>query len=453
MNPGGTLGAAPGGRSDKGLRLSLGETLRQAWADEDLRRRIIFVLGVFCVYALGIHVAVPIPNISTDELTKLLENNQFFQMLNMLGGGGFKRISIFALGLGPYITASIIMQVLQQSIPSWKSEMQEGGEYARKQQNRRTRLLALILSLAQGFTLLSSMGPGIITGPNPELTKLGVSIFWMAGSMILLWLGEQISEKGIGNGTSLIIFAGIVISFPGIVETVGKAVANGIVNYFQVGLLAVLFLATTWFIVFFTTAQRRIPIQHMRRNFGTKAVGGQTSYLPISVNMAGVIPVIFALQLVTLPYQIAGAFPPNSDMNRTMTNIGKFFSPDFTQLQGYVGALVYMGLIFGFTYLWNAMVYNVEDIANNLKRGGSYIPGIRPGKQTIDFLNSVISRVTFVGALFLSLVALTQFIFPLIAPIQQLGMLSGTSLLIMVSVALETMRQIESNLLVKQFGG
>jgi preprotein translocase subunit SecY len=453
VNPGGTLGAAPSGRSDKGLRLSLGETLRQAWADEDLRRRIIFVLCVFGIYALGIHVAVPIPGISADGIAKALEGNRFFQMINTIGGGGFKRISIFALGLGPYITSSIIMQVLQQSLPSWKAEMQEGGEYARKQQNRRTRMLALVLALGQGFTLLSSMGPGVISGPNPMLTKIGVSIFWMAGSMILLWLGEQISEKGIGNGTSLIIFAGIVISFPGIIEIVGRSVRDGAINYFQVATLAVLFLATTWFIVFFTTAQRRIPIQHMRRNFGTKTVGGQTSYLPISVNMAGVIPVIFALTLITMPYQFASAFPQGSDAQNAILAVGKFFSPDFTHWQGYLGALVYMALIFGFTYLWNAMVYNVEDIANNLKRGGSYIPGIRPGKQTIDFLNGIISRVTFVGALFLSIVALTQFVFPLIAPVSQLSTMSGTSLLIMVSVALETMRQIESNLLVKQFGG
>lgn len=454
MNPGGTLGAAPSGRGDKGgLRLSLGETLRQAWADEELRRRIIFVFGVFCIYALGIHVAVPIPGISPERISELLQNNPLFQTINVLGGGGFKRISIFALGLGPYITASIIMQVLQTSIPSWKQEMQEGGEYARKQQNKRTRALALVLALAQGFGLLSSMGPQIIVGQNPNLVKIGICVFWMAGSMILLWLGEQISEKGIGNGTSLIIFAGIVISFPGLVETIAKAVRDGIVNYFQVGMLVAIFVATTWFIVFFTTAQRRIPIQHMRRNFGTKAMGGQTSYLPISVNMAGVIPIIFALQLVYMPMQFAGMFPPTNPVHQTLLQVSQFFSPDFTKPQGYLGAVVYMALIFGFTYLWNAMVYNVEDIANNLKRGGSYIPGIRPGKQTVDFLNGVISRVTFVGALFLSLVALTQFVFPLIAPISGLNLVGGTSLLIMVSVALETMRQIESNLLVKQFGG
>ncbi len=458
MNPGGALGGGVGGRSDKGLRLSLTETLRLAWADDDLRRRILFVLLVFAVYALGIHVAVPIPGVNTMELQRAMTDtsNPLFQMLNMLGGGGFKKLSIFALGISPYITASIIMQVLQQSLPAWKAEMQEGGEYARKQMNKRTRLFTIVLCFIQGFTMLNQLPPNIFTpGANLPLVKAGVAIFWMAGSMIMLWLGEQISERGIGNGTSLLIFGGIVISFPSIVQEVGRQLQDGVINYFQVSILLLMFLATTWFIVFFTTAQRRIPIQHMRRNFGTKSMGGQTSYLPISVNMAGVIPVIFAITLLYMPYQLMSMFPPQSDGHRTMEQIAQFFSPDFTKWQGYVAAVIYMVMIFGFTYLWNAMVYNVEDIANNLKRGGSYVPGIRPGKQTIDFLNGIISRVTFVGALFLSFVAMTQFIFPLIAPSVRvsLGLMSGTSLLIMVSVALETMRQIEANLMVKQFGG
>lgn len=457
MNPGGALGGGVGGRNDKGLRLSLTETLRLAWADDDLRRRILFVLLVFGVYALGIHVAVPIPGVDSIALQQMVSdpNNPLFQLLNLLGGGGFKRLSIFALGISPYITASIIMQVLQQSLPAWKSEMQEGGEYARKQMNKRTRLFTIVLCFVQGFTMLNALGPSVFTaGSNPMLIKLGVSIFWLAGSMIMLWLGEQISERGIGNGTSLLIFAGIVISFPGIVAEIANQLNRGIINYFQVSVLVLMFLATTWFIVFFTTAQRRIPIQHMRRNFGTKSMGGQTSYLPISVNMAGVIPVIFAITLLYMPYQLMNMFPPGTPARNAVEQFALFFSPDFTRWQGYVAALLYMLLIFGFTYLWNAMVYNVEDIANNLKRGGSYVPGIRPGKQTVDFLNGIISRVTFVGALFLSIVAMTQFIFPLIAPSVRasIGLLSGTSLLIMVSVALETMRQIEANLLVKQFG-
>ncbi len=436
--------------------MSLIGTFRDAWADEDLRRRMMFVLMVFVIYAAGIHIPVPVPGRAPEEMISLLGDNSFFALLNMMGGGAFKRLSILALGLGPYITASIIMQVMSQGNPKWKAELQEGGEYARKQQNKRTRVLTLFLCFFQSFTLLRMIGP-VALGPSGSSVggQLMIALFWTAGAMILLWLGEQISEKGIGNGVSLLIFAGIVISFPGVVAQVMSNVPTNIA-YWQVGLILLVFLATTWAIVYFTVAQRRIPIQHMRRQFGTKTMGGQTSYLPISVNMAGVIPVIFAIALIYMPSQLAAMFPQQTQAHQILTQIAMFFNPDFTRWQGILGALIYALMIFGFTYLWNAMMYNVEDIANNLKRGGSYIPGVRPGKQTIDFLNQVISRVTFVGAVFLAFVALTQFIFPILASgatIPALGLLGGTSVLIMVSVALETMRQIEAHLITKQYGG
>jgi preprotein translocase subunit SecY len=446
-------GSAPRG-GDKGLRMSLGETLRLAWADEDIRPKLVFVLAIFAVYALGVHVPVPVTGVDPVAMQKLLESNQFFQLLNTFGGGAFKRLSIFALGLGPYITASIITQVLTMANPAWKKELQEGGEYARRQQNKRTRALTLVLCLFQGIGLLQLMA-----GSIPEIARMGmlerapVIIFWTAGAMMMLWLGEQISEKGIGNGVSLLIFAGIVISLPNLVSIIVTSVQNGNIQWFQALMVLALLLVTTWFVVFFTIAQRRIPIQHMRRNYGTKTLGGQTSYLPISVNMAGVIPIIFAISLVSMPSQFAAAQPAGTPWHDTLMAVSDFFYPNFLSWKGYVGVLLYSGLIFAFTYLWNAMVYNVEDIANNLKRSGSYIPGMRPGKQTKDFLDGVISRVTFVGAFFLAAVALTQYLFPLIANIQNLALIGGTSLLIMVSVALETMRQIEANLLIKKYGG
>ncbi|MBL8065538.1 MAG: preprotein translocase subunit SecY [Chthonomonadaceae bacterium] len=447
------LGGAPGGGGDKSLRMSLSDTLRLAWQDADLQARLKFVLLVFAVYALGVHVPVPVAGISPDVLTSKLMENQFFVMLNTWGGGAFKRLSIFALGLNPYITSSIILQVLTLANPAWKKEQQEGGEYARRQQNRRTRLLTVVLALFQGFGLL-----GMMATAAPEVNALNIGfkfsivLFWLTGSMFLLWLGEQISERGIGNGVSLMIFAGIVISLPNLMSLVWNGVQTGVIKWFQLILLAVVFLAVCYFIVYFTIAQRRIPIQHMRRNYGTKSMGGQTSYLPISVNMAGVIPVIFAIALVYMPSTFAQAthsYPAVSEFFKTVSD---FFSPDFSRWQGYVGILVYTILIFVFTYMWNAMTYNVEDIADNLKRHGSYIPGIRPGKQTKDFLDGVISRVTFVGALFLAATALTSYLMPLIVRVPGLQMIAGTSLLIMVSVALETMRQIEANLLIKQYG-
>jgi len=447
---GGGMGGMGGGRLDRGLRMSLTETLRLAWADPDLRSRIKFVMFLFAIYAIGIHVPVPIPGIDPKQLEKLIDQSAFLGLMNMFGGGAFKKISIFALGLSPYITSSIIMQVLTMATPAWKKEMQEGGEYARKQQNKRTRILTLVLCAFQSFTLFNMLGN--IIGHVSWQSQVTTTIFWTAGAMFLLWLGEQMSEKGIGNGVSLLIFAGIVISMPNMVQNLFSAMGAGF-QWWQLILIMAIFLGTTYFIVAFTIAQRRIPIQHMRRNFGTKAVGGLTSYLPISVNMAGVIPIIFAVALVYMPYQVAMMFPTGSWAQQAFTTLAEFTSPNFSKPQGYVGVIAYSALIFFFTYFWNAMMYNVEDIANNLKRGGSYIPGIRPGKQTKDFLDGVISRVTFVGALCLSIVAMTQYLFPVIAPqvAPSVRMVGGTSLLIMVSVALETMRQIESNLIMKQY--
>lgn len=440
------------GTGDKGLRMSLTDTFKLAWQDPDLNARIKFVLLVFAVYALGVHVPVPIAGVDPNEVTRNLVKNDFFSLMNTFGGGAFRRLSIFALGLSPYITSSIILQVLTLANPAWKQELQEGGEYARKQQNKRTRLLTLGLSVFQGFGLLHIMGTTVpeISGMLPIL-RLTIVLFWLTGTMFLLWLGEQVSERGIGNGVSLMIFAGIVISLPNLASELTTAVQNGTVGAWQAGLIVVAFLAVTYFIVYFTIAQRRIPIQHMRRNYGTKSLGGQTSYLPISVNMAGVIPIIFAIALVYMPAQFAGAFPPTSPIHLGLMKVAEFFSPNFTRWQGWVGVLLYTGLIFVFTYMWNAMTYNVGDIADNLKKHGSYIPGIRPGKQTKDFLDGVISRVTFVGALFLAVTALTSYLFPLIANARGLQVIGGTSLLIMVSVALETMRQIEANLLTKKY--
>ncbi|MGE0001427.1 MAG: preprotein translocase subunit SecY [Fimbriimonadaceae bacterium] len=446
--------AALGMGGDKSLKLSLSDTFRLAWSDEDLRPRIMFILLMFGLYALGVHIPVPIPGVDPGEMAKLLENNSFLGLLNMFGGGAFKRLSVLALGMNPYITASIIMQVMTFANPAWKQEMQEGGEFARRQQNRRTRLLTLALCVFQGMGLLTLLGQAIpAVASMTVIVKIASIVFWTAGAMFLLWMGEQLSEKGIGNGVSLLIFAGIVISLPNVTQSLYQAIQSGTIPIWQGAMVIVAFFAMTWFVVMFSIAQRRIPIQHMRRNYGTKTLGGQTSYLPISVNMAGVIPIIFAISLVYMPAQFMQAFPAGSPIYNVLSTITDFMSPNFGSWKGYVGAAVYTFLIFIFCYLWNAMVFNVEDMSNQLKRHGSYIPGIRPGKQTTDFLNGVVSRVTFVGAVFLAVVALTPYMFSSIAAVSGLSLIAGTSLLIMVSVALETMRQIEANILTKQYGG
>lgn len=447
---GGSFGGTGTGRGDKSLRMSLVDTLRLAWADPDLKQRLMFILFIFGVYALGINIPVPIPGLDPLALERLVESNPALGMFSMFGGGALKRISIFALGLGPYITASIIIQILTQANPTWKKDLQEGGEYARRKQNQRTRLFTLVLCVFQAYGLLTLIKSQI---PNfGPAVFIPVVIFWTCGAMFVLWLGEQISEKGIGNGVSLMIFAGILISLPGLASSITMAVTSGAFNWFQVVLVLLLFLATTWFVVLFTIAQRRIPIQHMRRQLGTKAMGGSTSYLPFSLNMVGVIPIIFAVSLVYLPSQISLAFPADSAPHQFLARVAEFTYPNFQRAEGYVGVLIYGILIFFFTYFYTAIQFNVEDISNNLKRGGSFIPGVRPGKQTKDFLDGVISRLTIVGAAFLTVIALSQYFVPVLLPSPQVSMLFGTSLLIMVSVALETMRQIEANLMMKQYG-
>jgi preprotein translocase subunit SecY len=442
-------GPGGGGKGDKALQLPLLDTLRLAWAEPDLRQRITFILMMFAVFALGVHIPVPVPGVSSADVMARLADNPFLGLLDVFGGGALRRVSIFALGLNPYITSSIIMQVLTTAFPQWKKELQEGGEYARRQQNRRTRILTLFLCVGQSLAFMQAMGGAI---PQDVFTRAAITIFWTAGAMFVLWLGEQISEKGIGNGVSLMIFAGIIISLPTQAGVVGRNVMDGLIGWWQVALLLAIFLSVTWFIVYFTTAQRRIPMQHMRRQIGTKVVGGSTSYLPLSVNMAGVIPIIFAASLIYIPAQFSMFFPVESTPHRFFATISEYLNPLGGGWSTVIGCIAYSALIFFFTYFWSAIQYNVEDIANNLKRGGSFIPGVRPGKQTREFLDGVISRITVVGAAFLSFVALIQYLAPALTGIQSLTVLGGTTLLIMVSVALETMRQIEANLLMKRYG-
>jgi len=254
----------------------------------------------------------------------------------------------------------------------------------------------------------------------------------------------------------LMIFAGIVFSLPGQIDLIRHEIGYT-VSWFGVAFVIVAFIATTWGVVYFTTAQRRIPVQHMRRMVGTRAQGGSTSYLPLSVNTAGVIPIIFALTLLYMPAQFSSFFPATSPIHTFLSNVSDYLSPTFQTSSAYwykpvIGCLAYAALIFFFTYFYTAIQLNVEDIADNLKRAGSFIPGVRPGKQTKDFLDGVISRITIVGAAFLSAVALVQFVVPGVTHMAKINVIGGTTLLIMVSVALETMRQIEANLLMKQYG-
>lgn len=459
---GGSLGGSGGG--DKSLSLPLTQIFKLAWEDEDLRTRIKFVFLMFAVFALGIHVPVPVPGLTESDIMAKLKDSYVFQMIDSFGGGALRRLSIFALGMNPYITASIIMQILSTAFPQLKKELEEGGEYARKKQNQRTRLLTLFMCAVQGYGYIQMLEGGI--GHLALGSVLTILTFWTAGSMFTLWLGEQISEKGIGNGVSLMIFAGIMIALPYQGQKLYKALGDHAVNFGQVFMLIAIFLASTWLVVHFTSAQRRIPVQHMRRMIGTKAIGGKTSYLPFSLLMAGVIPIIFASAIIYMPAQFGTmlggdrAVNPNP-LGAALMTLGNFISPSPSKpIFGInwainpIGCIIYLLMILFFSYFWNAIQYNVEDISNNLKRAGSIIPGVRPGKQTKDFLDDIISKLTIVGAVFIAAIALLQYITPAITHLSYaygVGAVGGTSLLILVSVALETMRQIEANLLMKQY--
>ncbi len=461
---GGAFGGGGGG--DKSLSLPLTQIFKLAWEDDDLRARLKFLLLMFAVFALGIHVPVPTPGLTEAAIIDKLKDSTVFQMIDGFGGGALRKLSVFALGMNPYITSSIIMQIMGTAFPQLKKELQEGGEYARKKQNQRTRLLTLAMCAVQGYGYIQLIQGGLTQGPGggTGLSAGNIAIvltFWTAGSMFALWLGEQISEKGIGNGVSLMIFAGIMIGIPYQAQKLWKGLQDGAVQWWQVGVLIAIFLATTWLVVHFTSAQRRIPVQHMRRMIGTKAIGGKTSYLPFSLLMAGVIPIIFASSIIYMPSQFGQMFGGDkTSIGNAFNAIGNFISPSNAKIFGInwtinpIGCLVYLLMILFFSYFWNAIQYNVEDISNNLKRSGSIIPGVRPGKQTKDFLDDIISKLTIVGAVFIAGVALLQYITPAVTNLSYaygVGAVGGTSLLILVSVALETMRQIEANLLMKQY--
>jgi preprotein translocase subunit SecY len=433
--------------------VKLADTLRAAWNEPELRQRILFIFAIFGVYVIALNITLPIQGVKPEAITAYLEQQTggYLGLLNLFGGGAIGRISIISLGLNPYITSSIIMQLMSVAIPSLKQEKQEGGQFARQKEAQRTRLLTLVLCVFQSWGLIQ-----LFRGGFPSLSFLdygAIIIIWTAGAMLVLWLGEQIQEKGIGQGVSLMIFAGIVVSFPLLIERLSIEVSNDPGKLWRVGLLLAIFIAVTAVVVYFTQAQRRINIQHMRRSVGTKAVGGGSSFLPIPVNAAGVIPIIFAVSLVYIPSQFATMAPPGSLMADIFNKAAEFLNPQPTSA-GYtwiIGSLVYAAMIFFFTYLWTSIQYNVEDIAVRLKQTGAYIPGVRQGKQTEVFLDGVISRITFVGAAFLTFVALIPYWVPLITRLDGFQIIGGTSLLIIVSVVLDLMRQIEANLIMRGY--
>ncbi|TDR19394.1 preprotein translocase subunit SecY [Marinicella litoralis] len=413
----------------------------------ELKSRILFVIGALIIYRMG--TFLPVPGVNPAAMAALLDQNSggLIDMFNMFSGGALGRYSIFALGVMPYITASIIMQILGHTVPALR-EMKKEGETGRRKITQYTRYFTIILAAVQSFSITSALQSFDAAGGIPVVPQPGFGFLFTAtvsltgGTMFLMWLGEQITERGIGNGISLIIFAGIVVGLPGAVYSVFQLVSEGQLNALWAILLMVLALALTAFIVFVERGQRRITMQFARRG-GRQATQAQTSYLPLKVNMAGVIPVIFASSLVLFPSTIASFVGQNEGFG-WLTDLSQQLSPGNTLYMIFFGSLIVF-----FAYFYTALTFNSDETADNLKKQSAVIPGIRPGKQTSSYLDGVLNRVTFWGSLYLLGVSLLpdligQFITIPFA-------LGGTGLLIVVVVAMDFMAQLQNHLVSQQY--
>lgn len=411
----------------------------------ELRQRILFVFAMFGVYAVGLHI--PVPGVNHERLKEIIESNAAWQFMNLFTGGALKRFAVLALGLNPYITSSIIMQVMSYTLPQLRALQKEGGEAGRRQIAKYTRYLTLVVAFLQALGLITVFRNNGALETGGLWITLYVILALIAGAMFLLWLGEQITEKGIGQGVSLMIFASIVATIPGQIASTVVYLQAGTYQAYQIIALLAIFLITVWSVVYVTQSQRRIPIQHVRRIIGRRQTMGGASYLPIPVNAAGVMPIIFAMALQSIPVTLASAFTGRTGWVADAANwIAQHLSPGYS----WFGAFFFAFLIFAFTYVYISIIFNTDEIADNLKKQGSFVQGIRPGNPTKDFLDGVVSRITVFGASFLAIIALMQYMVPNWTGVQTFA-LGGTSLLIMVGVGLDFLRQIESQMSMRQY--
>ncbi len=416
--------------------------LKLIWTDMSLRRRVIFVLFSLVVFRLL--SAIPIPGIDTIALERFLSNNQFFGILNIFSGGGLSNLSIIMLGVGPYITSSIIMQLLTIMVPSLKRIYQEEGEAGRKKFTQYSRLLTIPLAAIQGFTLLAILENQGILGQLTAFDRILNLIIVIAGSMLLMWLGELVSEFGIGNGVSLIIFAGIVSTLPSTVaQLVFSYDPTQIPLYLGFLVVSVLIVAG---VVMVTEAERPIPVTYAKQVRGMKMYGGGSTYLPLRVNQAGVIPIIFALSILLFP-QMIGSFLARFD-GVVVEKISGFLLA-FTQTS-VLYAVLYFILVFLFTYFYTAVTFDPEALSTNLQKNGAFIPGIRPGGSTSEYISRVLSRITLLGAGFLGFVAVLPLIMQRFTGISTLA-LGGTTILIVVSVVLDLIKKVDAQVSMREY--
>lgn len=434
------------------------ETIKNAWKLPDLRKKMGFTLMILVIFRFG--AALPVPFLDASVMQGFGDGN-LLGFLNMLTGNAFQNATLFALSISPYITSSIVIQLLTIAIPALERLSKEGQE-GRKRLNKITRYVTIALALLQSFAyyqMLSARGAvmdGGSTFGNIVIVVTIISMF-VAGSMLTVWLGEQIDDKGIGNGISMILFAGIVSRGPAVVMNLGATMytavellksgstVQGLRWLIGVPVLVVLFIVVVGFIVLMTKAERRIPIQYAKRVVGRKMYGGQSSYIPVNVNLSGVMPIIFASSLLAIPGTIAAFVTPEE---------GSFWA-NFLKIFNYNSAfyaVIYFILIIAFAYFYVAIQYNPIEMSNNLRKNNGAIPGIRPGKPTSDFIAKIISKITMIGALFLGVVAILPIGLGAIIGISSVS-LGGTTIIIVVGVALDTVRQLESEMMMRHYKG
>ncbi|MDQ0903428.1 MULTISPECIES: preprotein translocase subunit SecY [unclassified Paenibacillus] len=427
-------------------------TIANIFKVEDLRRRILFTLILLIVYRLG--AFIPVPNINTDVLKLQDQANQsdVFGLLNTFSGGALFQFSIFAMGIMPYITASIIVQLLSMDVIPRFAQWAKEGDVGRKKMTQVTRYGTIILGVIQAFGLsigFNRLYSGLVIDPGVTTFAL-IALVLTAGTAFLMWLGEQITEYGIGNGISIIIFAGIVAAIPTTIQQIYKSLFAtegvlflNIVKLIIIALVVILIIAG---VIFVQQGVRKIPVQYAKRVVGRKMYGGQTTHIPLKVNAAGVIPVIFALSLLMFPPTIASYWRGNVVAEWIITNLS-------LNQTAPLAIVLYVLLIIGFTYFYTFVQINPVQMADQMKKNGGYIPGIRPGKTTSTYLTRVMTRITLSGALFLSAISILPMLFGGLAGLPSSVQIGGTSLLIVVGVGLETMKQIESQLIKRHYKG
>lgn len=441
------------------------QALVSAWRLPDLRRRILFTLGMLMIFRFIAHI--PVPNINPaalEDLRRALQENQLTQLLSIFSGGALENFSVASMGVYPYITATIIVQLLQPLIPALQ-ELNKEGEQGRIKLNRYQMWLTIPLAFLQAYgqtiAIEQSLGAGqslfrspfdIVNNFFPTFTIL---VSMVAGTMLLVWLGERINERGIGQGISVIIFGGIVSGLPNlVVQGVQLGEAGGAETIFGILIFLAIGLLTIVGIVLIQEGQRRIPVQYAKRVRGNRVYGGQSSHIPLKVNMAGMIPLIFAQSIIIFPGIVASWFRPTPGEPGIGNAIALFFFNTFNPT-GAGGGVIYLTLLFlmvvGFTYFYTLVLFQQQDIPDNLQKNGGFIPGIRPGKRTEEYLSRVLNRITLAGALFLGLVAILPFLTQSITGLQ-IG-LGSTALLIVVGVAVDTMRQLEAQLVMRNYEG